>query len=243
MTQAGIEHNYGLLKPRHRSKQLQECTINVALRVMLRIHSQSFYLFVFYVWVSFYHSPAQCNSVVSLFGLPEFLGTTLDVAPRSSLRKLHFLSRFPQFLSTKSNSVPTQCKSLHQDAVRWNTVYSRRAHHVDWTWLAGHQKGLTNEVPLGDTWSLCWLLMAFLDEEHRWQKEVQRVIIHRGCCIKSHWLQGHSQLLLAAFWLRHTYSIDDNFYQKKWIHISKKLRNMAHQKFYVSYSRTCIKRM
>ena len=42
MTQAGIEHNYGLLKPRHRSKQLQECTINVALRVMLRIHSQSF---------------------------------------------------------------------------------------------------------------------------------------------------------------------------------------------------------
>ena len=118
MTQAGIEHNYGLLKPRHRSKQLQECTINVALRVMLRIHSQSFYLFVFYVWVSFYHSPAQCNSVVSLFGLPEFLGTTLDVAPRSSLRKLHFLSRFPQFLSTKSNSVPTQCKSLHQDAVR-----------------------------------------------------------------------------------------------------------------------------
>lgn len=118
MTQAGIEHNYGLLKPRHRSKQLQECKINVALRVMLRIHSQSFYLFVFYVWVSFYHSPAQCNSVVSLFGLPEFLGTTLDVAPRSSLRKLHFLSRFPQFLSTKSNSVPTQCKSLHQDAVR-----------------------------------------------------------------------------------------------------------------------------
>lgn len=186
MTQAGIEHNYGLLKPRHRSKQLQECKINVALRVMLRIHSQSFYLFVFYVWVSSYHSPAQCNSVVSLFGLPEFLGTTLDVAPRSSLRKLHFLSRFPQFLSTKSNSVPTQCKSLHQDAVRWNTVYSRRAHHVDWTWLAGHQKGLTNEVPLGDTWSLCWLLMAFLDEEHRWQKEDQRVIIHWGCYIKSH---------------------------------------------------------